>query len=285
MITQDTGVGGLPRLTIRNDLAEAEVYLLGATVTHWKPRDHAPVLWTGPADLYQAGKPIRGGIPLCLPWFGPHADPTKPAHGFVRTRPWTVERTADLPDGRSRVKLSFTTDAETRAIWPHDLRVGLTVTVGRTLDLELTITNTGSETVLIGEALHTYFAVEDIRRTIVHGLAGTLYVDKVAGGRHRQCGDGIAFTGETDRVYLSAHDDCTIDDEVGGRRIHVKKSGSGATVVWNPWIAKSAKMADFGADQWMKMVCVESANALDSVYALPPAFSHHLRCEISVEGG
>lgn len=284
MISTDTGLGGLPRLVISNDLAEAEIYLLGATVSHWKPRGQAPVLWTGPAALYQAGKPIRGGIPLCLPWFGPHAeDPAKPVHGFVRTRPWTVERTTELPDGRSRVKLSFVTDASTRAIWPHDLRVGLTVTIGKSLELEMTVTNTGSSTFVVGEAFHTYFAVEDIRRTLVHGLVGTTYLDKVAGGLHKQCSDGIAFTGETDRVYLSSHDETVIDDEVGGRRIRVRKSGSGATVVWNPWIAKAAKMADFGEHEWMRMVCVESANALESSYALAPAFSHHLRCEIAVE--
>lgn len=285
MITQDTGVGGLPRLTIRNDLAEAEVYLLGATITHWKPRDHAPVLWTGAPERYLPGKPIRGGIPLCLPWFGPHEDPAKPAHGFVRTRPWTVERTVDLPDGRSRVKLSFTTDAQTRTLWPHDLRAGLTVTVGRTLEVELTVTNTGTSTVLIGEALHTYCAVADVRRTIVHGLGGARYLDKVGGGWHRQTSEGIVFTGETDRVYQSTHDVCVIDDEAGGRRITVRKAGSGATVVWNPWSAKAATMADMGPDGWMNLVCVESANALDSAYALPPSFSHHLRCDISVEGG
>ena len=280
-IRTDTGLGDLPRIVIANALGQAEIYLDGGHVAHWQPTGEKPVLWMSGSSLFTTGKPIRGGVPICFPWFGPHpTDATQAAHGFARTRRWTLERTSELADGRSRVKLSLATDASTHSGWPHDARLSLAVTVGATLELELTVTNTGRAPFVYAEALHTYFAVGDIHGTEVHGLNGASYLDKVDPGRRIQEGP-VRFTGETDRVYDHTGT-AEIIDRTWNRRISVAKSGSNSTVVWNPWIAKAKKMADYGDEEWTGMVCVETANAVDQVVVIPPAFSHHLRTVISV---
>lgn len=274
-IRTDTGPGDLPRIVIANALGSAEIFLDGGHVARFQPAGERPVLWMSEASNYIQGKAIRGGVPVCFPWFGPHpTDSTLGAHGFARFRRWTLERTAELADGRSQVELSFTTDAATRKVWPHDARLSLLVTVGRTLELVFTVTNTGTAPFICAEAFHTYFTVADIKRTEVTGLEGVRYLDKVDPGVRHQQGP-VTFAGECDRVYEHTGE-AVIVDRVWNRTISIAKRGSASTVVWNPWIAKAAKMVDYGNDEWTGMVCVETANALDAVVVVPPAFSHHL---------
>ncbi len=280
-----TTANGLPALHLHNVHGEAIVHRHGAHVTHFQPAGQRPVLWLSDRSPFQDGKPIRGGVPICAPWFGPHpTDPGLPAHGLVRTRAWAVVRGEELPDGRTRVELALASDPALLAMWPHPFAAALTVTVGATLELELSLRNTGSSPILLSEALHSYFAVSDVRNIRVTGLGDTMYLDKVAGGtRTRQGPEPIAFIGQTDRVYFSSGPATVIDDPGLARRIVVSKSGSGATVVWNPWAEKAATMSDVGADAWPGMVCVEAANAADSTVVVPPDFTHHLRQVIAVE--
>lgn len=276
----DTGPGDLPRVVVSNALGSAEIFLDGGHIARFQPAGERPVLWMSEASNYVQGKAIRGGVPVCFPWFGPHpTDATLGAHGFARFRRWNLERTTELTDGRSRVKLSFSTDAATRKVWPHDARISLAITVGRTLEVEMTVTNTGTAPFICAEALHTYFAVADIRQTEVHGLSGLRYLDRVDPGQRLQQGP-VTFAGECDRVYDHTGE-AVIVDRLWNRQISIAKSGSASTVVWNPWIAKAAKMVDYGNDEWPGMVCVETANALDTVVVIPPAFSHHLRMIIA----
>jgi glucose-6-phosphate 1-epimerase len=278
-----TGEGGLPRLEVRNAHAVAHVYLHGAHVSHFQPHGAQPVLWMSAHSLFTADKPIRGGVPLCWPWFGPHAsDATLPAHGFVRSRPWTLVETATLHDGRTRVVLGLASDPATLALWPHAFALRLTVTVGRTLELDLRVDNPGTQPFTCAEAFHTYLTVGDVRQVRISGLSGTTYVDKVRQQQRFSDQGDLAIAAETDRVYLGTRADCVLHDPLLARRVVVAKENSLATVVWNPWVAKALAMKDFGDDEWPGMVCIETVNALDHALTVPAGGSHHLVARIGV---
>ncbi|HLV04120.1 D-hexose-6-phosphate mutarotase [uncultured Georgenia sp.] len=278
-VTLAEGEGGLPVVRVATAVATGEVYLHGAHVTAWTPAGSDPVIWVSGAARFAAGEAIRGGIPICFPWFGAGREPglAPPAHGFARITGW---RLIDGVDVDGAVTLTFRlTDADVRglpaaAAWPHAFTATYRVTFGRELDVALTVENTGDGEISFEEALHTYLAVSDARTTTVVGLDGAPYLDKVTGGPDPVTQRGeVTFTGETDRVYLSAAD-VIVRDEGAARSIGVTKEGSANTVVWNPWVDKAAAMADFGDDEWPAMVCVETANVLDDAVVLRPGERH-----------
>lgn len=280
----EEGPGGLQVARIANAHAEAMVSLSGGHVMTWAPRGEAPVLWLSGHASFAPGKSIRGGVPICWPWFGPHErEPGFPGHGFARTVPWTVEGAEALADGSIRLILALAPSDATRVQWPHASRVTNAVTVGRDLGISLVTRNLGAEPFVLGEALHTYFAVSDVRQAPIFGLEGCRYLDKVAGGEVRTQAGPIVIGSEVDRVYLGTTADCTIDDTGLGRRIRIAKEGSRSTVVWNPWEAKATKMGDFGPEGYLGMVCVESGNALEDVVIVPAGGEHALRVRYSVE--
>lgn len=285
-VTVEPGGGGLPRINVSAAQGEAQIYLHGAHVTAFRPRGQEPVLFMSAKSLFAPGKPIRGGVPICFPWFGAWTGPgTWPQHGFARLRPWTLESAELAGDGTVVLTLALQSDAQTRQSWPHDFSARYRVLVGQTLRLRLEVTNTGPAPVRYEDALHTYFAVGDVRQVAVTGLEQTEYLDKAAGAngaQKRQAGP-LRFEGEVDRVYLDTTATCVIDDPLGGRRIRVAKSGSRATVAWNPHIAKAKAMADFGDDEWPSMVCIETANAGQYAIDLPPGQTHATETIIAVE--
>jgi glucose-6-phosphate 1-epimerase len=286
-VALQSGRGGLDRLSIDTAACTGEIYLHGAHLTAWQPRGAAPVIWMSGSSLFEPRRPIRGGIPICFPWFGPHpSEPAASPHGFARLAPWTLDGVASGADHAVTVTLSLRTAANRidEGLWPHQCVLTFTATFGRELALELAVHNVGVDACPVQEALHTYFAVGDIRQVSVEGLAGAAYVDKVRGGeRCLQDAAPIRFAGETDRPYLDTEATTTIVDGAWKRRIVIAKQGSRTTVVWNPWTAKARAMPDFGDDEWSSMVCVETANALDNALTLPPGGMHRLRAAIRVE--
>lgn len=275
----DSGVG-LPMADIHTPLATARVALQGAQVLAWRPDGVAPVLWLSGAAVFAPGKAVRGGIPVCWPWFGDR--PGQGMHGFVRTRLWELRHTALDAQGQVSLRLGLQDDAATRAVWDHAFDLELLVTVGTTLTLQLTTRNTGTEALTLTEALHTYFSVGDIRQTTVHGLEGTTYLDKLQGFAPAEQHGPVHFTGETDRVYTHTTADCVIFDADQKRRITVAKTGSQATVVWNPWIDKEKTMADMAPGGYQRMVCVETVNAAPHVVTVAPGAQHSLGTTLSV---
>jgi len=281
----EAGPGGMTELDIRTQGHQAQIMLHGAHVTHFCPAGCEPVLWMSRRSWFAPGKPIRGGVPVCFPWFGMRAGaPDAPNHGFVRLREWEVESLVRAPEGQVVVTLRLAADDRTRAHWAGDFELRHTVTVADSLTMSLETRNVGAEPLTITEALHTYFRVSDIRKASVSGLAGVTYVDKVAPGGKAVQGDGaITFSGETDREYVDTQATCEIDDPGLSRRIVVAKSGSDSTVVWNPWTAKAARMPDFDDDEWPGMLCVETANAGDNAVTVAPGASHTMEARISVK--
>ena len=279
------GPGGIPVVEIANAHAAAQVALLGGHVLGFEPKGAGPVLWMSRCSRFELGAPIRGGIPVCWPWFGAHpTDAEKPNHGFARRRLWRIVETGALPDGATRVRLALPEDAETRALWPDAFHLEIVVTVGAELRVALLMQNNSARPVTHTCALHSYFSVSDITDVTIRGLEDCTYIDTVGPYRREVQRGPITFNAETDRVYLDTGADCLIDDPGRGRRIRVGKTGSRSTVVWNPWIEKAKRMDDFGDDEYRSMVCVETTNAETDAVTLAPGDRHRLEAVISSAG-
>ncbi len=274
---------GLPAVRISTEIASGLVYLQGAHVAAWTPAGHGPVIWMSENAVYAKGKALRGGIPICFPWFGAHPEYKQyPAHGFARTRDFAYNGARRTEDGGSQLELVLHNDAQTEALFPFAFSARLRVAFGKTLGLELLVSNRSEEPFSFEEALHSYFCVADVEQVSVLGLQGASYADKVQSmARFTESASELSLKGETDRVYDSVAT-CTIRDPKAGRGLRIEKADSAATVVWNPWAEKAAQMSDLGADAWPRMLCVESANVGTSRILLGPGESHTLRVGVSV---
>ena len=278
------GPGGFIVAEIKNPHGKATVALHGGHILSFRPRDHEPVLWLSRNSHFKTGKAIRGGIPVCWPWFADHpADADKPAHGFVRTADWSVSESEKFGDDKIRLKLFMVDSEETIKLWPHRFRLEMDCTVSDVLRIKLIATNTGNKSFMCGGALHSYFNISSISNIVIKGLEGCAYIDKVDQGPRRMQDGDVSVKNETDRIYLDTKADCIIEDGGMHRRIRISKNGSLTTVVWNPWIAKATKMQDFGDDEYKSMVCVETANADTDVISLAPGNTHVLESIIHVE--
>lgn len=270
---------------IRNVHSAATICLQGAQVMAWRPMGtSAPVIWLSQLAKPTPVKAMRGGVPVCWPWFGAHpVNAGFPAHGYARTQPWSITETRSLADGSTEIGMVLMHSDTTRTMWPHPSTLEILITVGKTLKIALTTSNPGDTDFVISEALHTYFHIGDIAETRVLGLEGCEYMDKAGGGKRCQQQGAIAFTNETDRVYVNTEAECVIEDNHLQRRIRIAKTGSRSTVVWTPWNEKADKMGDFGQDGWREMICVESANALENVVTVEAGGSHAMTVEYGVE--
>lgn len=252
----------------------------GAHVTHWQPRGREPVLFMSPRSAFAPGRAIRGGIPVCFPWFAGRADmPAAPAHGFARIRDWRLAE-------RTPTSLAFTleSDADTHRLWPHDFRLRLAVSLSPRLELALDVTNTSASAFTFEAALHTYLRVGDVGAITITGLEGAPYVDKADGDARKRADEApMRLAGEVDRVFPGTTATCVVADPVLHRHLRVAKSNSATTVIWNPGPVRAASLADLGADAWRTMVCVETANAGDDRVRLAPAAVHRMSATLSCE--
>ena len=273
------GNNDLPKVVIKTAWSTAELYLHGAQVTHFQKTGEPPVLWMSQLSRFEAGTPIRGGIPVIFPWFGPRED--MPSHGFARTQTWDLREISQLPGGAVSLRLGLPDSAQA-ALLPS-FKADLWITVGKTLAVELVVTNSSTTDEFPFECcFHTYFHLGGIDATSISGLQGAEYIDQCDKfARKIDHADQIRIAQETDRIYLNTTGPVEIRDSRLGRRIRVDKTGSFSTVVWNPWIAKAQQMPDFGSDEYLEMVCVESGNVNDNSITLPAGKSACLKIELS----
>ncbi len=251
---------------------------LGAQVLSWQS-PLGEVLWWGSKAEYAPGKPVRGGIPLVFPWFGDHpTDKSQPAHGFARNLVWRVESSGSGPE----VTLVATDDAATRAMWPHAFSLRLSVALTDTLRIALTIGNPGAREFTCEEALHTYFALGDVRLATVHGLEG------VACTEHAAAPEGpwdqqapLQFRAETDRIFQGTKDRIELRAPALRRAITLQTTNARSAIVWNPWPAKTARLSGMAADDWTRFCCIESANVRANTIAVAPGQSHTLSLVLS----
>jgi len=269
---------------IHNRHGSALISLQGAHLLSWIPAGEEDVIWLSEEAKFSAGKSVRGGIPICWPWFGAHASNADfPAHGFARTSNWQVVTTEALGDGNTRITFTTHPQPETEAMWPADTSVQYQLTIGKKLEMELLTHNNGSEAISIGQALHTYFRVGDVSQVLLHGLDDTDYLDKLEDFKRKIQHGPITVNEEIDRIYLDTTSDCVIEDRLLKRNIIIIKCGSHSTVVWNPWQETADKMGDLGRNGYKHMLCVESSNAADDVVTIEPGKAHQLWVQYEVQ--
>ncbi len=277
-------VNGLPSVDICNRSGTSRIALQGAQLLHWTPAGQEAVVWLSTKAKFVAGKSARGGIPVCWPWFGPHASESSfPAHGFARGTMWDVTEVTALDNDAYRLGFRLIRiDADTKQ-WPHASSLEIHFTLGSSLEIELVTHNKGTESFTLADALHTYFAVGDVRTIRVLGLDGVEYLDRTGTPqRLRQTGP-VMIAGEVDRLYEGTGSACIIEDPSLKRSIRIEKRGSRSTVVWNPGEKKAAAMGDFEENGHLRMVCVESANAGSDSVTLKPGESHTLWVRYSID--
>lgn len=272
--------GGLAFIEVDHPLARASLCLQGAHLTHYQASGQLPLLWVSDAEDYQPGKAIRGGIPICWPWFGPHPAGQGPAHGLVRDRNWQLEQARESADG---VELVLSVLQGPVAVWPHAARLELTLHIGRSLRLQLVSENTGTQAFDLTQALHAYFPVGAIDQTRVRGLGQWRYRDSLRPeiGLQTELSDRLEVRAETDRIYYGVG---TIGLETPDQRLEILSQGAGSLVLWNPWIDKSRRLSNFRDDDYLHMLCIETANCGDDVIRLKPGQQHRLSVEYRYAG-
>ncbi len=279
------GNQGLPMIRITTASASAEIYLHGAQVTSWRPFGAEEVLFVSGKSRWEDGKAIRGGIPICFPWFRAKADdPSAPAHGLVRTRAWQLDALVET-GSQVVVTLSTESDEASRGWWPHPFRIEHRIQIGSELKLELTVAHTGgedAEPMRFEEALHTYFAVGDATRVRVTGLDEVSYLDNMDGGEKKLQQGDVVYARQTDSAYLDTWRAVELVDPVLGRRLRTAKENSLSTVIWNPWKEGAGALADLGGAEWQQMACVEASNILDCAVSLDAGRQHRMGATLSV---
>lgn len=275
---------GLPAWLIDTPLARAAISRFGGQLLSFAPAGHDELLWLSPA-LKPLPAPVRGGVPLCWPWFGREGGPADgPAHGHARTAPWQLaEATREEDD---TLALTFVPAAALSA----GLELRQTLRLGTALEQALHTRNTGTAAVELTQALHSYFRVGDVRRATVTGLDGLDYADKLdAGAIHRQHGGWTLLDprdpGRCDRVYAGFGGCAVLHDPVLGRRIELRTTGSHALVVWNPGADAARGFADIPDDGWPGFLCLEAANAGADRILLAPGAEHLLAQQLTVHAG
>lgn len=270
-LTVSEGNGGMPKVIVTTPWSTAEIYLHGAHVSHFQKLGEPPMLFMSGSSAFAPGNPIRGGVPIIFPWFGGRDG--FPAHGYARTAEWSLNARSLHSDGS--ISLFF------RLLETTGLDLDYIVTIGETLVMELVVKNVGTEDTTFETCLHTYFQIGSIDTVSVRGLTGVSYLDKVLTGEFSETGETIHIGSEVDRVYYDTTATVEIIDPTFGRIISVKKSGSVSTVVWNPWVAKSKAMPDFGDEEYLTMICVESGNVGKNQTTLTPNDSTSLKVELA----
>jgi glucose-6-phosphate 1-epimerase len=273
---------GLPKVQIASSSASAEIYLHGAQVTSWQPAGSEEVIFVSGQSRWEAGRAIRGGIPVCFPWFRTKADdPKAPAHGFARTRSWSLKALSQVGDSVVTI-LATESDEESRKWWPHEFLLTLRIAIGAQLKLELTASNTGSVPFRFEEALHTYYRVGNVEKLSIAGLDGVAYLDNRDGNLEKQQRGDFSFTAATDNAYIDTEHAVEILDPSLERRVRLEKHGSLTSVVWNPWSDGARALADLGDDEWRQMACVEASNILVNAITLAAGESHIMTATLTV---
>lgn len=264
---------GYPVFEIAHPACSARVALHGAHVISWKPADEEEVLYLSPDAVFREGKAIRGGVPICWPWFNKHpADPAQPSHGLVRGRFWKL---LDAAEDASGVVLRF---GFRDGIWNAEV----TIKAGEELEVALLSKNLSEVPIVVSGALHPYFAVSDISQVRVANLDGCAYLDTVGEPQMRKQKGDVTFGGEMDLIYDSSSSSLLVDD-LSGRTLLIEKSGSPSTVIWNPWVEKAAALDDLPDEGYRRFCCIEAAIANDRAEIVMPGSSHLLMTRISVE--
>ena len=278
------GDGSFTFIGITNSYGNASICLYGAHLTSYQPKNEKEVLWMSPNTIFEEGKPIRGGIPVCFPWFGPHSsDPKLPQHGFGRLMNWTVTKTESNSSGETVVVLQLCSSEETKRYSPIEFEAEMTFVIGAKLQVQLSVTNKANEPMEYSCALHTYYNLSDIKAIKISGLEGAAFHSQLEPGDFVQEVPQFEIYKAETRHYHNTLTTCEIYDPGFQRKIIVGKEGSKITTVWNPWAETCSQIADLPDDGYKTFVCIEAVNAFDDTITLASGDCHATRAIIGVE--
>ncbi|WP_039787789.1 D-hexose-6-phosphate mutarotase [Herbaspirillum huttiense] len=279
-------VNQLQCLRVQTERAELLIAEQGAQVLRYQVHGQEPVIWMSEEAAFEAGNSVRGGIPVCWPWFGDlmrnppqvqalHAGGRLPAHGLVRGIDWLLMENA-IEGNTVRLVLAIPPTTESPALrhLPPGIELRLEILLDDRLHLKLTTRNGSEQHIALTQALHSYFAVSSIHNVTVDGLEGQRYIETLEGWAEREQKRPLVVSSETDRIYLDLPPHLAIRDEGWNRRIHIEASGSTSAVVWNPWVSKARRLSQFADDAWQRMLCIETANVMDDLVELEPGAEH-----------
>jgi glucose-6-phosphate 1-epimerase len=276
--------GDLVFAMIANKYADANISLYGAHITGFRPIGNMDVLWMSPLSKFREGSAIRGGIPVCFPWFGPHeSNENLPQHGFARLLNWEVIETKSTQNGESLLSLQLCSSDKTKRYWPYDFCAEMIFTIGLSLTVTLKITNTSSVYFEYTSALHSYFSLSSIENIAIEGLKNTRYQSQLDGGDYLQESPLLRISEAETRHYYNTETPAIIYDPVFNRRIRIDKTGSRNTTIWNPWVETCEEMEDMPDDGYLTFVCLETVNKIGDIINLAPGEFHQTTAEISIE--
>ncbi|MBD9470710.1 D-hexose-6-phosphate mutarotase [Pseudoxanthomonas sp. PXM01] len=267
-------------LRVETPFSVARISLHGGQLLSFVPAGFDDLLWVSPTTS-RPPKAIRGGVPVCWPYFGKQGQLDDAIqHGHARISRWPLTEVKREADGTAVLKLAL----PLRDGVPLELH--MSIHVGRELRQSIDTLHRGDAAYRLTQALHTYFRVADAAQVRVTGLDGLRYDDKYDGGTHVQSGEWSLHDprdpGRSDRIYAGTGHRFDLLDPAGGRRIRLDTFGSRSLVVWNPGEAGAAAIADMPDDGWRAFVCLEAANASDDAIELEPGQRHRLSQVISV---
>jgi glucose-6-phosphate 1-epimerase len=262
---------GLEYLNVDAEFCRAKIFLQGAQLTEFTPKNKKPLIWVSRDEDYQTGKGVRGGIPICWPWFGMSDKENWPQHGFARTMLWQADK---VDETAAKITVSFILPMAQidQQFWPYKSSLKVIFTLTDTLHIELVNTNLDDQPLELTQALHTYFPTPEIEKTVVDGLQDAPYIEFGEGPFVQN--EQINFVRETDRVYQNAPLVQTIHTPDGV--IEVGRQNSTSCVLWNPWIDKAKRLSNFADDEYHTMVCLEAGNVMADKVCLQPGQSHRL---------
>ena len=271
-------------LTVSNQYADARICLYGAQITSFIPKNKVDILWMSSKSDFEVGKAIRGGIPVCFPWFGPHkTDAEKPQHGFARLMNWKLTQTKAMSSGETLIRLQLDSSEATKSYWSHEFNVEMILLIGNTLKATLKVINTSSVNFEYTCALHTYYHISDIEAITIDGLGGTNYYKHGEPGDFNQKASLLKINQAITSHYHDTKADCIIIDSDSGRKILAGKTGSKITTVWNPGKEVCAKISDMTDDAYKTFVCIEAVNSFGDTVFLKPGEFHETSAIIGLK--
>jgi glucose-6-phosphate 1-epimerase len=284
-------------INIENKAASATVFLQGAQLSHYQQKEQQPTLWCSEQCDYKTGQSLRGGIPICWPWFGDiERNPQSiqqqfdtsatsieqaPAHGFARNIMWQLDNITIDSDEQTQLTLSLDTQTNAPDYWPYPCRLQLLISVGKQLSLRLVVENNSQQALTFSNALHTYFATSDIDQTQISGLENLSFQDCVDDWQIKTQTGSVCINQEVDRIYQGSTKAISIHDKQWQRTTVVSSEGSSSAVLWNPWIEKSTRLSQFKADDYQHMLCIETANVMDDCRQVDAGESYALELTIT----
>lgn len=265
---------GLISVQLVNNYGTINIYLQGAQLTSYYPVNGKEVIWLSESANLLPNKPIRGGAPICWPWFGQHpTSNTLPQHGFARTSLFQLETINHNQQGDSDIVLKLESNENTLQLWPYQFELYVCFNLGKNLTISVTTKNTSDNQIPLTQAIHTYFRVSNILETQVSGFEQCEYFNKIANETSKQNEKILVVTKEIDRIYYQNNAQVELQDK--NNTLMLQHQGSDSTVIWNPWQTNAKSMNDFDDDGYQQMLCVESAVTQQN-FKLQAGESHQL---------